>query len=51
MACGCSKKQPVAYQVIYKGGEPTEEVKTLAEVRTKLASSSRGGHHKAVFAK
>lgn len=51
MACGCSKKTPVAYQIVYKGGETTETVSTLAEVRRKLQSSTKGGRHIPVYKK
>lgn len=51
MGCACNRKQPVGYQVIYKGGEATEQVSTLAEVRRKLANSSKGGRHVPIFKK
>lgn len=51
MPCACNKRQPVAYQILYKGGEPTEQVSTLAEVRRKLAASTKGGRHLPIFKK
>lgn len=51
MGCACNRAAPVGYQVLFKGGEPTQEVKTLAEVRTLLRNSSKGGNYKPIAAK
>lgn len=48
MACACKGSQNVDYQVRFKGGEPTQTVSSLREVRTLLAASSRGGTYVAV---
>jgi hypothetical protein len=52
MACGsCGARKagaPTEYEITYKDGSPREVVKTIGEVRVKLAMSSKGGTYRMV---
>lgn len=48
MGCACKGSKNVDYKIIYRGGEPSETVSTLSEVRAKLAKSSQGGNYRTV---
>lgn len=52
MACGsCSGRKagaPTEYEITYRDGLPKEVVKTLGEVRMKLAMSGKGGTYRIV---